>query len=354
MSTTKRNWFEYNKAKTCRFQIFVSLLLLILDTVPLPSLYKGKGRKPYSTRDIVICLCFKIYYKTSYRDIIGELNNHKKELGLKKVPHFNTLRKYMVESRMTVILGILLLFLLQPIAALETTFASDATGFGTSRKSEYFSVVTKSQTKKDAGTKKEKKKLLQKKKKKDFVKLHVTIGTVTQMVVCAVSTIGKKHESTKFETMVSMVATVFSIKEWLSDAGYLSRKACNLVSKQHGIPYFWLKSNSTSKSRGSYAWSDMMIMFKKNLDFFKKHYHQRSKVESVFSVIKNYFGNTVFSRKIEGQLNELLVKVLDYNLCRLGEVAFYMKIDIDSYFLCCEIEEVTLMSTCVLPQTSHG
>jgi len=33
----------------------------------------------------------------------------------------------------------------------------------------------------------------------------------------------------------------------------------------------------------------------------------------------------------------------------LGEVAFYMKIDIDSYFLCCEIEEVTPMSTCVLP-----
>ena len=46
-----------------------------------------------------------------------------------------------------------------------------------------------------------------------------------------------------------------------------------------------------------------------------------------------YFGNTVFSRKVEGQLNEFLFKVLDYNLCRLGEVAFYMKIDIDSYFL---------------------
>ena len=97
-----------------------------------------------------------------------------------------------------------------------------------------------------------------------------------------------------------------------------------------------------------------MVMFKKTLNFFKKHYHKRSKVESVFSVIKNYFGNTVFSRKIEGQLNELLVKVLDYNLCRLGEVAFYMKIDIDSYFLYCEIKEVTPMSTCVLPKTSPG
>ncbi len=175
----------------------------------------------------------------------------------------------MVDPRVTVILGILLVFLIQPIAALETVFASDATGFGTSRKSEYFTVVVNSQAKKDAKNKK----LLQKKKKKDFVKLHVTIGTVSQMVVCAVSTIGKKREPTQFETMVKMVSSVFKIKEWLGDAGYLSRKACNLVTKQHGLPFFWPKSNSTAKSRGSYAWSDMITMFKNNLELFEKHYH---------------------------------------------------------------------------------
>ncbi len=327
MSTTKRDWFEYNEAKTRRFQTFLSLLLLVLDTVPLPSLYKGKGRKPIPTRDIIICLLLKIYYKTSFRDIIGELKQHKKELGLEKVPHFNTLRRYMVDPRITVILGILLVFVVQPIVALETVFASDATGYGTSRKSEYYTIVVNS---------------------------HVTIGTFSQMIVCAVSTIGKRNDSTQFETMVKMVSSVFKIKEWLGDAGYLSRKACNLVSKQHGIPFFWPKSNSTAKSRGSYAWSDMMTMFKNNLEFFKKHYHQRSKVESVFSSIKNYFGSTVFSRTIEGQLNELLFKVLAYDLCRLGEVAFYMKIDISSSFLCQNNEAPTLMATCVLPQKSNG
>ncbi len=105
MSTTKRNWFEYNEAKTRRFQTFLSLLLLILDIVPFPSLYKGKGRKPYPTRDIILCLSLKIYYKTSYRDIIGELKKYKKELGLKKIPHFNTLRKYMVDPKITVMLA---------------------------------------------------------------------------------------------------------------------------------------------------------------------------------------------------------------------------------------------------------
>ncbi len=350
MSTTKRDWFEYNEAKTRRVQTFLSLLLLVLDTVPLPSLYKGKGRKPVPTRDIIICLSLKIYYKTSFRDIIGELKQHKNELGLEKVPHFNTLRRYMVDPRITVILGILLIFIIQPIVALETVFASDATGYGTSRKSEYYTVVVNSHAKKDTKNKK----LLQKKKKKDFVKLHVTIGTFSQMVVCAVTTIGKRNDQTQFETMVKMVSSVFKIKEWLGDAGYLSRKACNLVTKQHGIPFFWPKSNSTAKSRGSYAWSDMITMFKNNLEFFKKHYHQRSKVESVFSSIKNYFGSTVLSRRIEGQLNELLFKVLAYDICRLGEVAYYMKIDIHTSFLCQNNEASKPMVTCILPQKSSG
>jgi transposase len=257
----------------------------------------------------------------------------------------------MVDPRIAVLIGILLLFLLQPIAALESIFASDATGFGTDRKSEYFRVILKSQAKeKDAKDKK----VRQKTKKKDFVKLHITIGTISQMVVCAISTNGKKREPTQFKTMVEMVSSIFKIKEWLGDAGYLSREACNLVTKQHGIPFFWPKSNSTTKSKGSYAWADMITLFKTNLEYFKKHYHQRSKVESVFFVIKNYFGSRVFSRRIEGQLNEMLFKVLAYNLCRLGEVAYYMKIDIYSSFLYQKKDDFMRVATCVLPQKSGG
>lgn len=257
----------------------------------------------------------------------------------------------MVDPRIAVLIGILLVFLLQPIAALKSIFASDASGFGTDRKSEYLRVVLKLQDKKKNS---KNKKLRQKRKKKDFVKLHITIGTISQMVVCAVSTIGKKREPTQFKTMVEMVSSIFKIKEWLGDAGYLSREACNLVTKQHGIPFFWPKSNSTAKSKGSYAWADMITMFKQNLEYFKKHYHQRSKVESVFFVIKNYFGSTVSSRRIEEQLNEMLFKVLAYDLCRLSEVAYYMKIDIYSSFLYQKNDGFAPIATCVLPQKASG
>ncbi len=49
-----------------------------------------------------------------------------------------------------------------------------------------------------------------------------------------------------------------------------------------------------------------------------------------------------------------LFKVLAYNLCRLGEVSYYMKIDIVSSFLSHNNDDFVPMATCVLPQKSGG
>ncbi len=50
---------------------------------------------------------------------------------------------------------------------------------------------------------------------------------------------------------------------------------------------------------------------------FMRHYHQRSNVESVFSMIKGKFGDAVRSKSDVGQVNEVLAKVLCHNMCVL-------------------------------------
>lgn len=71
--------------------------------------------------------------------------------------------------------------------------------------------------------------------------LHeVIIGTFSQTVVCAVSTIGKKREPTQFETIVKMVSSVFKIKEWLCGAGYLFKKCW----AQETIYYLYFRDKS--------------------------------------------------------------------------------------------------------------
>lgn len=49
-------------------------------------------------------------------------------------------------------------------------------------------------------------------------------------------------------------------------------------------------------------------------------YHQRSKVKTVFSVVKRCFGDVLFSVSFESQRKELLCMVLAYNVKKLAEL----------------------------------
>lgn len=43
-------------------------------------------------------------------------------------------------------------------------------------------------------------------------------------------------------------------------------------------------------------------------------YNQRSKIESIFSVIKRKYGYVVYARKFKAQKNELLFRIIAYNI----------------------------------------
>jgi hypothetical protein len=52
-----------------------------------------------------------------------------------------------------------------------------------------------------------------------------------------------------------------------------------------------------------------------NEEWFKRHYHKRSNVETTFSMIKEKFGTRLMSKKEVAQVNEVLCKVLCHNIC---------------------------------------
>ena len=61
-------------------------------------------------------------------------------------------------------------------------------------------------------------------------------------------------------------------------------------------------------------WRRMWSYFDLNKAEFLQHYHQRSNVESTFGAIKAKFGGSVRSKKFVAQQNEVLAKVLLFNL----------------------------------------
>ncbi len=56
--------------------------------------------------------------------------------------------------------------------------------------------------------------------------------------------------------------------------------------------------------------------------YSKKAYHQRSKDETIFSVIKRTMGDEVRSVRVKGQNNEMRFKIIAYNAARIASLAY--------------------------------
>lgn len=71
----------------------------------------------------------------------------------------------------------------------------------------------------------------------------------------------------------------------------------------------------------------MYYYFMYQRETFLEHYHKRSNVESVFSMVKGKFGDSVRSKSDVGQINEVLCKVLCHNICVLVQAIHELGIE---------------------------
>ena len=121
-----------------------------------------------------------------------------------------------------------------------------------------------------------------------------------------------KSDSRQVEELLKFIRELGRL---CADKAYLSRKICNLIAKHGGTPYISIKKNITKiRSRGSKAWKEMLLMYRRSRRLYKKRYHRRSLAETAVSTVKRRFSHALYSKKRRGQKNELRLKVLTYNL----------------------------------------
>lgn len=101
-----------------------------------------------------------------------------------------------------------------------------------------------------------------------------------------------------------------------ADPAYLSRKNCKMVYEKGRRPFIKPKRNTQAKKKGCQPWKDMVMLYLEDKTSFMKRYHSRSKVESVYSVLKTCFGNHLSSKKRSMQRRELYLKAIAYNVGR--------------------------------------
>lgn len=151
---------------------------------------------------------------------------------------------------------------------------------------------------------------------REWVKAHLTVGVESKIVTSVDVSGWAANDSPYFVPLLERTAKYFQVEEVSADKAYLSNKNLTAVAKLNALPFIPFKINTTVPTENN-VWAEMYHYFMYNREEFLAHYHQRSNVETAFSMIKAKFGDAVRSKSDIGQINEALCKVLCHNLCVL-------------------------------------
>lgn len=299
-ATYRQDWSAYNTAQ-CEEKAEVQKLLRgLCDGImqpAQPSQNRG-GRPRLPLADVVYGATMKVYTTFSGRRATTDIRECEAKGFVDHAPHYNSIFRYLEQPTLTPLLKTLVEESALPLKAIESSFAVDGTGFATSVYSRWFDH-----------------KYGREMKQQQWVKAHAMIGVKTNIVTSIEVTEGNANDCPEFAGLVTRTANRFNVAEVSADKAYLSGDNLATVEAVGAVPYIPFKSNS--QGEGPEAWRRMWHFFNYRRDEFLAHYHQRSNVESAFSMMKRKFGASVRSKLPTAQFNEVLCKVLCHNLAVL-------------------------------------
>lgn len=301
------SWPAYNRAQTEEQDTVRALLRGLCDGIVTPE-HPGRGPKPIAYSDAIFGMVAKVYSGMSARRASGDIKACAADGHISRAPSYNAILASFDKPEMTPILMSLIEQSAKPLASIETSFAVDSTGFGTSVYRRWY----------DA-------KYGREMSEATWLKAHVITGVNTNIITAISVTDGTSHDSPELPALVASTGRAFTLAEVSADKAYLSNANLTAIEAAGAMPFVPFKSNS--KGDGSPAWRRMWGMFLLEQDRFLRHYHKRSNVESTFSALKRKLGGAVRSKNRTAQVNEILCKVLAYNLTILVHAMFELGIE---------------------------
>lgn len=307
-----QDWPNYDMAKTNEATLFCDLIVdLALVTQELKPY--TTGRRGYFPWEKIVCMAVKSYFKADMRKTESILKQLALARIIPRVPDFTTICTFYNDELLTPVLEDLIKVSARPLGQLETVGSMDATGYSTRRYKSW----------------QEFKYGRQGGKERIWMKLHAAIGTRTNVFISAKVTEQDVGDNPMLKPVLGNVTRYFNMSEFTADRGYSSRETLQYLHDLGLTPYIPFRSNATGKSRGAMIWKTMFDHFQHHREDFDKHYHRRSNSESNFSALKARFGERLHTKNIRAGINDILIRVLCYNLTVLIQESFESGIHID-------------------------
>jgi len=250
----------------------------------LPKYFSKFSNHIYNNHQKIVIIVLMQKLKMTSREIIEWLkaNEHTRlTIGLLKVPVHTTVLRFLKRVRN------LISELFNIRQALSV--AVDATGFEIEQKSYYYRTAWNSD---------------RKQKTRRYIKLSIAVDTDNQLILAHKIRRGPRNDNIDFRRLLREIKT----KYVMADKGYSSKKNRDFVFYNlKAMPIIPRKKNERAYK---------VMNGSRKLEFDDKLYHQRSKVETVFSVIKRKYGSVLRCKKFATQRVEIICKLIAYNLDR--------------------------------------
>ncbi|MBU4502241.1 MAG: IS5 family transposase [Nanoarchaeota archaeon] len=273
------------KNKDSLYLKFIDCALELCEQVP--RYFSKFSNKIFCNHQKIILLVLKQKLRTTYRDLceLLKVSNIGMYIGLKRVPHYTTLVKFAKRVKPKI-----LNFLL-PFRKAEMV-GVDGTGFEVGNRSMHYMVRTE---------------------RVDYrrhIKLGISADMEKQIIFKSAIHKGPRHDTKDFLQIVKGLETNFV----LADKGYDSKKNHKFVIHELGAKsLIKVRKNISKKCRST-------LRKRVANQFDEKKYHQRSKVETIFSSIKRKYGSRLKAKTFNTQKKELICKLIAHNIDKLIQV----------------------------------
>ena len=250
----------------------------------VPKHFSRFSNKIFCNQQKIVLLVLKQKLRTTYRDLIEfiKISNIPMLIGLKRIPHHTTLVKFAKKIKPS------LLVLLLPFRKAKVV-GLDGTGFEVENKSMHYQFRTARTS------------------YRRYIKLGISADLDKQIILRQTINKGPRNDCKDFMSLVKDIKT----NCLCADKGYDSEKNHKFVVRD-------LNAKSLICVRNLFSAHYRKTIRKRVAETFdEKMYHQRSKVETIFSVIKKKYGSCLRARTFSSQKKEILCKLIAYNLDRL-------------------------------------
>lgn len=279
---------------------FAKVLYIYFKLSGFPKHFSKHSRKDFNNWQLFALQTFRQKLKMKYRPFIHWLESCFpviQFLKLKRIPHYTRLQDF--DIRCKVFWHLKIIETTPKVIGLTHFFVGiDGTGFSIYQGSKHYC-----------------RRIGRKTKKKDFVKVMGAADMKYQLILSIKIRKKARHDNIDFKPLMKRVRRLGIIDVGVGDKGFDSEKNHKLMRDELGALFI-----APLRNKDVPVWRTKGVYRKKLKRYFpEKTYHQRSKKETVISVVKRCYGDTVYSIDFSSQKKEICYKALAYNVDKIIE-----------------------------------